>query len=202
MEEKSNIEVIQDYARSTHRSVEVKEIPYNRTIIVRQDVILKYRREVYMPNNESSNVIFIWFSDYYSKIGERQVFCGAFIPISNKVTSKVNIRLKNILDRVNFFGKNKTGNYKFDSKFVVTGEIKDTDKKFLFQSRLHSQMISALNMNNVFCVSINEYNLDFIPSLKGKSYMALVNNQVWNMDRDFIEKSFKQAEAINDIVNL
>ncbi len=200
MEEKSNIEIIQDYARSTHRSVETIEVPYNRAPTM-NDMVQKYRREVYMPDNESNDIVFVWFSDYYSKVGERQVYCGAFIPISDKITSKVSIRQKNILHRINLFGKNKTGNSTFDSKFVVTGEIKDSDKKFLFQSKLHYQMNSALNTDNVLCISINEYNLDFVPSLKGKSYISVINNQVWNMDRDFIEQTIKQAEAINDIVN-
>ena len=200
MEEKSNIEEIQDYANSTHRSVVIKEIPYNRAPIMK-DMIQKYRREVYMPDSESNDIVFVWYSDYYSKIGERQVYCGAFIPISDKITSKVSIQQKNILHRINLFGKNKTGNSTFDSKFVVTGEIKDSDKKFLFQSKLHFQMNAALNVSDVLCISINEYNLDFIPGLKGKSYISVINNQVWNMDRDFIEETIKQAEAINDIVN-
>ncbi len=106
MEEKTNIEVLREFARSTGRSIVDKEIQYPVSGIRSQvsgiSNFPKYKRMIYMPNNINKTSFFVWFSDPYARIGLFTNFCGAFIPISAGIKSKINIRSKYILDNFNF----------------------------------------------------------------------------------------------------
>ena len=104
MDNKSNIEILREFAKSTNRSIVDKEIPYPLTGI---RTFQKYKRMVCIPNNHEHTSYFIWFSDPYAKIGQPTIFCGAFIPISSKIKSSISIRSKNILDKLSMFSKAK-----------------------------------------------------------------------------------------------
>ncbi|OQX80825.1 MAG: hypothetical protein B6D64_02760 [Bacteroidetes bacterium 4484_276] len=89
MDDKSNIEILREFAKVTNRTIVAKEFPYPLTGI---RTFQKYKRIVYVPNNFEKTSYFIWFSDPYAKIGCPTVFCGAFIPLSARIKSIINIR--------------------------------------------------------------------------------------------------------------
>lgn len=200
MEEKSNIEVLKELARATNRTIVDKEVQYPVSGIGK---IPKYRRIVFMPNNATKTSFFIWFSDPYAKIGFPTNFCGAFIPISERIKSKLNIRAKYILDNINFLSKtkaNKIGNDYFDSKVIISGNVDTAAKRLLANSKVQHQILSAFEIASFINVSINEYNIDFVPELKNKSYLSIINPQGWDFERDFIEEIFRSIEKLrNDI---
>jgi hypothetical protein len=85
MIEKTEIEILREFAKSTNRSIVDNEIPYPLSGI---RTFRKFRRMVYVPNNTENTSYFIWFSDPYAKIGLPTIFCGAFIPLSPKIKSR------------------------------------------------------------------------------------------------------------------
>ncbi|MFK5854784.1 MAG: hypothetical protein QM503_01550 [Bacteroidota bacterium] len=202
MEDKSNIEILEEFARSTNRDIAHKEIPYPLTGI---HTFRKYKKYIFIPysNSEKSNY-FIWYSNPYASVGDYTVFSGAFIPISSRVKSSLNIRSKTILDKVNIFSKkkaNRVGNDNFDSKVVITGEIDSAARRLLSQSKIQSQLLKALEIANFMTISINEYNIDFVPELKDKSYLSIINPQSWDLEKDTIEEIFRLMERIRNIIN-
>jgi len=199
--EKSNIEILREFAKSTNRSIVYKEIPYPLTGI---RTFQKYRRMIYVPNNPENTSYFIWFSDPYAKKGLLTIFSGAFIPLSSKIKSRINIRNKNILDKFNIFSKtksNKIGNDRFDSKVVISGNVDSSVKRLLSQSRIQDQLLKALEIDQFMNISLNEYNIDFIPEFKGIPYLSIINPQSWDLERNDIEKIFKQIEKIKNVIN-
>jgi len=199
--EKPNIEILKEFAKSTNRSIVDKEIPYPLTGI---RTFRKFKRMIYIPNNPDNTSYFIWFSDPYAKIGLPTVFSGAFIPLSSKIKSRINIRNKNILDKVNIFSKTKSniiGNYHFDSKVVISGNVDSSVKRLLSQSRIQDQILKALEIEQFINISLNEYKIDFIPELKGIPYLSIINPQSWCLERNDIEKIFRQIEKIRNIIN-
>jgi len=200
MDEKSNIEILREFAKSTNRTITDKEIPYPLTGI---RTFQKYKRMVCIPNNPENTSYFIWFSDPYGEVGYPIIYSGAFIPLPSKIKSKINIRNKNILDKINVFSKtssNKIGNENFDSKVVISGNIDDSSKRLLSQSRIQNQLLKALEIERFTNISLNEYKIDFVPDLKDTSYLSIINPQSWDLGRNNIENIFKHIEELRNII--
>jgi len=199
MEDKSDIEILKEFAKSTNRTIAVTELPYPRTGI---RTTQKYKRMVSIPNNSENTSFFIWFNDAYSKIGQQVIFSGAFIPISSKIKSKIYIRNSFIFDKINFFSKAiKLGNRNFDSKVTISGEMDAETKRLLSHSRLQYQITKALEIESYTCISINEFKINFVPELNHTSYFSIINRNGWDIDKNIIENTFTRIEKIRDIIH-
>ncbi len=156
MEEKSNIDILEEFARSTNREIVHKKNAYPLTGV---RTFRRYKQYIYIPyNNLERDVFFIWFSDPYASVGNYTVFSGAFIPISTRVKSKLNIRSKNVLDKVKLFSKSKAikiGSDNFDSKVVISGVVDSAAKRLLSQAKIQDQLLKALKMPDFMNISIN-----------------------------------------------
>lgn len=200
MVEKSNIEILREFAKSTNRSIVDKEIPYPLTGI---RTFQKYKRMIYVPNNSGNTSYFVWFSDPYAKIGIPTIYCGAFIPLSSNIKSRINIRNKSTLDKINIFSStktSKTGSDRFDSRVVIKGNVDSAVKRLLSQSRIQDQLLKALEIELFMNISMNEYKIDFIPEFNDTPYLAIVNPHSWTLKRNDIEKIFRQIEKIRNII--
>jgi len=201
MEDKSDIKILREFAKSTNRAIVVRELPYPKSGI---GIIQKMKRTVYVPNNIEKNSFFLWFNDPYYKIGQTTVFSGAFIPISSRIKSKLNIRKRNILDKLKILSKTKTikiGNDYFDSRVVISGDLDMESKRFLSQSRIQKQILKALKIESNTLISINEYKIDFVPELNHSPYLSIINRYGWDIDKNKIEIIFNQIEKIRDVIN-
>ena len=94
-----------------------------------------------------------------------------------------------------------TGSKKFDSQVVIKGDIDSAEKRLLSQPKVQDQMLKALGIASNMTISINEYNVDFVPELKEKSYISIINPQEWELKRDRIEEIFRRMEKIRNIIN-
>ena len=200
MEEKSNIEILRDFAKRLNRPIYVKELQYPLTGI---RTFPKYKRMVYVPYDSNNTSFFIWYSDTYDKVGYPTIYCGSFIPISLRIKSQINIRSKNILDKFNFFSKsnkNTIDNDYFDSRVIISGNVDVATKRLLSQSKIQDQLLVGLEIDNYINISINEHNVDFVPELKNMSYLSIINPQSWCLERDEIETIFRQIEKIRKII--
>ena len=202
MEDKSNIDILEEFARSTNREIAHKKNAYPLTGI---RTFRRYKQYVYIPyDNNERNLFFIWFSDPYASIGNYTVFSGAFVAISSRVKAKLNIRSKNILDKVKLFSKSKAikiGSDSFDSKVVISGDVDSAAKRLLSQAKIQDQLLKALKMPGFMNISINEHNIDFVPELKGKSYLSIINPKSWDLDKNDIEDIFRRMEKIRNIIS-
>jgi len=198
MKDKSDIEILKEFAKSTNRTIAVNELPYPRTGI---HTTQKYKRMVSIPNNQDRTSFFIWFNDAYSKIGQQVIFSGAFIPISSRIKSKIYIRNSFFFDKINFFAKaNKLGNRNFDSRATISGDMDAETKRLLSHSRLQNQILKALEIESCLSISINEFKIDFVPELNHTSYFSITNRNGWDIDKNNIENIFSRIEKIRDII--
>lgn len=200
MEEITYIDEIRAFAKATHRTIVDEDIPYPLTGV---RTLQKSRRWAYIPYNKENSSYFIWFSDAYAKVGDHLTFCGAFIPLESNIQSKISIRRRNVLDRLSLFsGKNtnKTGDGYFDSKVVVSGTMDSPTKSLLSQPRLQEELLSAMKMESFLNISINQFDIDFVPELQGKSYISIINTRNWTLEGDIIEEVFERMEKIKSIL--
>ena len=49
-------------------------------------------------------------------------------------------------------------------------------------------------MEQFMTISLNEYRIDFILKFKGIPYLSIINSQSWELERNDIEKIFRQIE--------
>ena len=201
MEDKSDIEILKEFAKSTNRSIEVKELLYPRTGF---GTTQKYKRMVYIPNNSEKTSFFVWFNDPYSTIGQTTIFSGAFIPLSSKVRTSLRIRNRYTLDKLNLFTQlkdNKIGNSHFDSRVVISGNLDIATKRILSSSKVQKQILRAMEIESYFHISINHFNIEFVPELNEKSSIAIINHQGWEVDKTNIESMFDRIEKIRELIN-
>ena len=62
--EKTNIELLQDYAKSSKRKITIKESPYPKPKGIRN--IIKYKRTAYTALDKLERNFFVWFYDYHT----------------------------------------------------------------------------------------------------------------------------------------
>lgn len=201
MEDKSDIEILREFAKSTNRSIEVKELLYPRTGI---RTTQKYKRMVYIPNNPEKTSFFIWFNDPYLKVGQTTIFSGAFIPLSTKIKSNLKIRNRYILDKLNLFARTKDyriGNGHFDSSVLISGTLDTETKRLLSSSKIQKQILMALEIERYFNISINQYSIDFVPELNKNPNFSIINRQGWEIDKKNIEKMFSRIEKIREMIH-
>jgi hypothetical protein len=83
---------------------------------------------------------------------------------------------------------------------VIKGDLGIEEKKFLAHSRMQHYLLEALEFDSLVNISMNEFNLDFVPELKNKSYLSIINPQTWILEKDFIETTFRQIEKIRKVI--
>ncbi len=201
MMEKTNIEELKEFSKSTNRVMAAKEVPYPLSGI---RTFRKYRSWVYIPNNSENTSFFIWYNDPYAIIGLPKIYCGAFIPLSSSLNSKINIRIRNILDKLNFFSNGasiKIGNKRIDKKLIISGNMNSSERKLFTQPMIQDKLLEVLNDEPFMNISLNENNVDFVPELRNTPYLSIINPQKWIFDKKVIERIFMQIEEIRNLIN-
>ncbi|PKO98934.1 MAG: hypothetical protein CVU13_07340 [Bacteroidetes bacterium HGW-Bacteroidetes-8] len=196
MDDSSALMVLRDFAKRTNRNIEFDESRYPLSSYRK---IERFRTFAYIPNNEQESCYFVWLSDPYRVIGEYSVFCGVFIPIASKYKERFYIRKKNILDNLNLLslikniGRKKPG---FLSSVVISGNDNNTANELFSGTMAGHKILEALELSPAMRLSVNIPDVDFVPGLKDKSYIAIMNPQEWFLDKGVIEKMFRLGEEI------
>ncbi|MBN1112165.1 MAG: hypothetical protein JXA53_04550 [Bacteroidales bacterium] len=141
--------------------------------------------------------------DPYNSVDKLNTFCGVYFPLEIPLSTKINLREKNILDKINPFSSSKvlkTGYANFDSRVVTTGNSIHLVKKYLQDIRFNDVVVDTLSKSPELNFSINESNVDFVPALKGKSHFAIINPQKWVLDSSVIEQWFKIIDIIRQSI--
>ncbi len=196
----SNIEILKEYAYRTKRNIIYNEEQYSLSIYRK---IPRFKQSVIIPNNSDNSSYFVLFADPYYKIGDYTAFCGVYIPIKTPLNTLLNLREKNILDRLNPFLSKKslfTGDYNFDSKVVSSGNDYSIFNQLFNDRSLQNLILDTFRIKSLHYFSINETNVDFVPELKGKSHFCIYNPQEWILDESIFEKWFEVIEKVREIL--
>jgi hypothetical protein len=195
MEERSANDIIKDFAKNTNRNIEFSHTMYPLSSYRK---IERYKTIAYIPNNQDESCFFVWVNDPYRVIGEYSSFSGVFIPISSGYKGSFSIRAKNILDNFNVVSliKNiwadKSG---FSSKVVISGNDPDRADELFNGTMAGHKVFEALKLSPAMRITLNLPVIDFIPALKGKNYIGIVNPQEWFLEREIVEKMLKIGET-------
>lgn len=198
--QKTTIEKLAEYAKLTKRKIVFSEIAIPTSVLYG---IARHKREVVIQNNEKSNCYYVCYKNPES-FNEFAIYCGLFIPISISPSTKLNIKKKDILDKLNpFLAKKclKIGNSNFDSKVIITSNNLTEIKRLFSSTKIQNLVLKALNIQETINIGINEIDIEFSSELKGKTLLGIYNKQRWIVDSNFIEDIFKLGEEFNNLLN-
>ncbi len=195
MEDKTSAQgILKVFAKNTGRSFEFKEEPHPSADMISK--ITYHRRYLYIPENSNNSCYFVCFADS-KEMGPKALFSGVFMPFDVPKTTTLDVRKKDILDKLNPFGKKnicKTGTPTFDTQYQISSND-HTAVKRIFQNRgIQNLVADAFKLDGVIQVGINDVDVEFVPGLKGKSQLGIYTRQEWITDERMIEKMFGLME--------
>lgn len=198
-EEKSSIQKLKDFAKKSDREIEFSEGAYSSNAM---QPIVYHKRLVYIKNKPNSKTYFACFSDP-KKVAGKEYCSGVFFSLPVSQSTKICLRKKFVTDKLSFFSKkgtNKTGNHSFDSKVVFEEfQLIGTDRIFT-NTRVQEIIKNALDFDLRLRVGINDFDLSFVPELKGNSHFGIYTTQDWFVEAEKIEMLFKFVEKIRSHV--
>ncbi len=188
--EKTAQEILQEFAHRTDRDFDYKEVPYPSSAMMSK--ITYHKRTLVIPENSNHTSYFVCFADS-KEMGPKALFSGVFMPFDIPKSTSVVIRKKDVLDKLNPFGKKnfcKTGTPTFDKQYQISSNDPTVVKR-IFQERPVQKLVrDAFKIEGVIMVGINEVDVDFVPGLKGKSQLGIYTQQEWITDGRKIENLF------------
>lgn len=192
--DKTAQDILKEFARGSDREFEYNEVPHPSSDMISK--ITYHRRNLYIPENSNSTCYFVCFADS-KEMGPKALFSGVFMPFDVLKTTTLDVRKKDILDKLNPFGKKnicKTGTPTFDSQYQISSND-PTAVKRIFQNRgIQNLVADAFKLDGVIQVGINNADVEFVPGLKGKSQLGIYTRQEWITDGRMIEKLFGLME--------
>jgi hypothetical protein len=195
---RSTIEILTEFAEFSKRNIFSKEMPYPTSAA---DPVMHYKKSFFMPDKADENCFLIGFHDPKS-FNENELFFGVFFPLPLSKTSKINIRKKDILDKLNPFKHNiyKTDSDNFDSLTVITGNDNTLNGKLLSNSHIQQLIIDSLNISELINIGLNEFDLDFVPAFENRSNFGIFTKQKWILDSTIIENLFTKTEQLRKLI--
>lgn len=190
--EKTAIEKLKDFANRTHRKIDYCENAYPSNAL---HPITYHRRFVSIAENNFNHIFYASFGDS-RRLDNLSTISGVFFPIDVATETKINVRKMHIFDKLNLFGKKKyykTGVDSFDSKVIFEEFTAIGTNKIFTNTKIQKLILEAFDFDMKLRVGINMFNLDFIPELKGKSFIGIYNTITWLTDSSEIEFLFKLA---------
>lgn len=197
--EKSSIQKLQEFAKSTGRVIKCSEDAYSSNAM---QPIVYHKRLVYIKNHANSKTYFACFSDTKKVVGTVH-YSGVFFSLPIATSTKICLRKKFITDKLNFFsGKEiyKTGTRSFDSQVIFEEFTSNGSDRIFTNARVQEIIEQALKFDLRLRAGVNSLDLNFIPELNGQSHFGIYTTQDWFVEPEKIEMLYKLVEKIRTYV--
>lgn len=197
--EMSSIDSLKAFADKTQRKIFVTEDAYPSNAV---NPVVLHRRTLYMPCNTEESSFLVGFTDPKS-FGENALYFGVFFPFAVSKTSNAIARKKDILDKINLLAKHKplkTGNDLFDSKIYIAGNDENILTKCFSRVNVQQLVLETMAIENGINISINAFEIDFVPALKNKTAFGIFTRMAWITDENLIEALINKAEQFRKIL--
>ncbi len=204
-EDKSALEILKEFAEKSNREIKHfrKDYPVDR---LRPRFL--YKSYTIIKDEISNHVYFINYSDSMA-VGNNAFFSGFFFPISATDSVNINIRKKNILDKVNPFSNKRTYMTRFsdfNSKVIITENELNYTNKILNNYKVHTLIIEALDLDERIRVGVNNLKIGAIQDinenyeLKTGSYFEIYIIGQWLLKDSIIEELFNIANKLKELI--
>ena len=198
--EKSEIEILKEFAHRSNRKIEYSEKTYKVGTIKPRYFV---KSHVVITDNEDSSLAFVSYGDTQA-FGDNTIYSGLFFPISSPNSSKILIRKKNILDKLNPFLKHSNhsdGFSDFNSSVVITDNDYAETTKIFGNKEVQYLTKKAFNLDERIRVGINNFEIEVLPDFKGQSHFGVYMTEQWFLDDAVIEQLFTIADKFKRLMS-
>jgi hypothetical protein len=196
MEKKSNKDKLQEFALKSGRVLEFSKKSYPLSSYRKFE---RFKTTAWMPCNietPEKGPVFVWLSYPYYVAGEYTTFSGIFMPLDiqspTPLDGKLVIRKKYFFDKIALFSRKKEEandlSRNFTSRIVITGDATPPFYQPLKDQRIQNKIMDVLDISDILRICINQYDIDFVPSLQNRPTLGFVNQQEWITDKPTLDK--------------
>lgn len=188
-EDKTAIEELKAFAKKTNREFDFDDKTYvasgiNPRNLVKQHVIITslINDEPYLVN----------YCDMAS-IGDNSMFSGLFFPIDFPVETRIKLRQKNVLDKMNLFSRKtefKTQSKKFDSKVIIEESAEKSFTKLFYSHGVQTLILDIFKLDPRLKLCVNHIDVGIVLELKNKSTLGIYITEQWLLDEAILKKLY------------
>jgi hypothetical protein len=210
MEIISNKEKLEEFARLSGRVLKYSKKSYPLSSYRKFE---RFKTTAWMPCNPETpekGPVFVWLSDPYYMAGSYTSFSGVFMPLDiqspRPLDGSLVIRKKYFFDKISLFSRKKEDandlSRNFTSQVVITGNSAPPLYQPLKDRHTQSKLIDVLDLSDILRICINQYDIDFVPSLQDRPTLGFVNQQEWITDKTTLNKMIGLANDTFKSLNL
>ena len=198
MDTHSIVDTYEDFARKTKRKLHYSLTPNKSTPLYNVTSIIK---SLYILNDSLANTFLLAYHNPYHFNGN-ELFFGVFFPLSLDTSIKIEIREKDILDRLNPFLKYKktvSNSSYFNSTTVMTANDVNSIERYINHEKMQKFILDAFKITKALRVGLNTCYIDSAPAFTNKSHFGIYTSLQWLSEESVMEALFSQAERIRDL---
>ena len=188
-EEKTAIQELKEFAKKTKRNIDCAENTYVASGINPRTLVKQYAIIYNLFENEA---YFVSNCDM-AAFGDSAMYSGFFFPVEFPSSTRVKIRQKNILDKMNLFSKKsefKTQSKKFDSKVMIEENDERASGKLFYSQSIQNLILEIFKLDLRLKLCVNHIDTGIVSDLKNKSTLGVYITEQWLLDEQVIEKLF------------
>lgn len=205
--EKSVIDILKDYALSNNKEIKHYRDEYRVSSIKPRFFYRSYSVINNVPNN---SVLFVSYADSKA-FGESSFFSGLFFPISVSSSAKINIRRKDILDRLNVFLKPNIYRSRFsnfNSNVLIDGNDNYFASKLLDNNKVQDLILELLKVDARINIGVNNIKFAEVAELKNEFskdsneiYFEVYIKGEWFLETSVINNLFVIVQKLQNLLN-
>ena len=188
-EDKTAIEELKEFAKKTNREIDYKDETYVASGINPRNLV---KQHVVISKPTENEACFVNYCDM-AGIGDNSMYSGFFFPVYFPSSTLIQVRQKNILDKVNpFFKKSEftTQSKNFDSKVFIKENDESSADKLFYSQGTQSLILDIFKLDPRLKLCVNHINVGIVPELKNKSTLGIYITEQWLLDEPIIKKLY------------
>ncbi|MCZ4696389.1 hypothetical protein DWB61_17155 [Ancylomarina euxinus] len=189
MEEKTAVEELKEFANKTNREIDFDDKTYVASGINPRNLV---KQHVIISGTTNDEPYFVSYCDMLA-IGDNAMYSGFFFPIEFPLSTLIQVRQKNILDKVNpFFKKSEftTQSKKFDSKVIIVENDERSSGKLFYSQGTQSLLLDIFKLDPRLKFCVNHIDVGIVSELKNKSTLGIYITEQWLLDEAIIKKLY------------
>lgn len=188
-EEKTAIEELKEFAKKTNSEINFDDKTYVASGINPRNLV---KQHVIISRSTNDELYFVNYCDM-AAFGDNSMYSGLFFPVYFPSSTLIQVRQKNILDKMNLFSKKtefKTQSKKFDSKVIIEENDERASGKLFYSQSLQSLILEIFELDPRLKLCVNHIDTEIVPDLKNKSTLGIYITEQWLLEDRIIEKLF------------
>ncbi|MDE5422839.1 hypothetical protein L3073_11525 [Ancylomarina sp. DW003] len=194
-EDKTAIEELKAFAKKTNREIDFDDKTYAASGINPRNLV---KQHAVISNLIEDEPYFVNYCDM-AGIGDNSMFSGLFFSVDFPVTTRVKLRQKNVLDKMNLFSRKsefKTQSKKFDSKVVIEENDERAFGKLFYSHGIQTLILDIFKLDPRLKLCVNHIDAGIVPDLKNKSTLGIYITEQWLLDEPIIKKLYTLVEKL------